>query len=76
MARFSLRGSKRAGGPSGPHQFVEPDDPRSGLALGAAQASLQVGPAIALADASLREVRCAQPGCSKLRADPIHEVAD
>jgi hypothetical protein len=76
MARLSLRGSKRSAGSSGPHRFVEPDDPRSGLALGAAQASLQIGPAIALADASLRAVRCALPGCGKPRPDPIHEVAD
>ncbi len=75
MARRSLRGSKRAAGPSGPHRFVEPDDPRSGLAPGASQASLQLGPAIALADATLRKVRCALPGCSKPRQDPIHEVA-
>ena len=74
MVRLSLRHPRDAAGPSGTHRFVEPDDPRSGLALGAAQASLQVGPAIALADASLREVRCARPGCAKPRQDPIHEV--
>jgi hypothetical protein len=64
----------RGPGPSGPHRFVEPDDARAGLALGALQPNLQLGPALAVTDASLREARCAMQGCGKVREDPIHDV--
>ena len=76
MSPLRLRSKERSSGPSGPHRFVEPADPRSGLALGATQASLQIGPALAITDASLRVKRCALAGCGKPREDPIHEPGD
>ena len=73
-----MSGSQRtAPGSSGPHEFVEPDDPRMGLALGAGSMSGEYGPSVAqisVAGATLREPRCAMPGCGRLRDDPIHEV--
>ena len=59
---------------SGPHEFVEPEDPRLGISLGTGQQSgrsSSVGMAI-LAEASTRAPRCALPGCGKERQDPIH----
>ncbi len=73
MSMFGRR-KARSPGPSGPHRFVEPDDTRTGLALGALQPNLQLGPALAVTDASLREARCAMPGCGKVREDPIHDA--
>ena len=76
MAPLRLRSKERSSGPTGPHRFVDPADPRSGLALGSTQASLQIGPALAITNASLRVARCALAGCGKLREDPIHEAGD
>lgn len=62
---------------SGPHRFVEPADPRSGLALGAVKSSgLQMGTPLAVADASLRIVHCALSGCGKPRVDSIHWLGE
>jgi hypothetical protein len=60
------------GGASAPHAFVEPEDPRSGLAAGAVQGGLQMASPLAVAGASLRVARCALGGCGKPRQDPIH----
>jgi hypothetical protein len=76
MSRFGFRRKKPSSGPSGPHRFVDPADPRSGLALGALQPNLQMGPALALTDASLRIAHCAMRGCGKPRQDPIHELGE
>ena len=68
-----IRRSPKAGpGASGPHQFVEPADTRSGLALGASQGGLQMAAPLALADATLRATHCARPGCGKPREHSIH----
>ena len=75
MSLFGRRKGRPAG-PSGPHRFVEPDDARAGLALGALQPNLQLGPALAVAEASVREARCAMQGCGKVREDPIHDVQE
>ena len=63
MSGFRLRHKERPAGPSGPHRFVDPADVRAGLALGATQPNLQIGPALAVTDASVRAARCAMPGC-------------
>ena len=57
---------------SGPHHFVEPEDARSGLAIGALQRGLQMASPLAVADASLRTAYCALPGCGRSREDSIH----
>ncbi len=75
MPLFS-RERARGGGPSGPHRFVEPDDARSGLALGAMQPGLQMATPLAVADASVRAVRCAMKGCGKAREDTIHDARE
>jgi len=79
MSRF-LHHDKPAttgpGGPSGQHRFVEPADARSGLAMSATQPNLQMGPAMAVADASLRVARCGMAGCGKTRQDAIHQPHD
>jgi hypothetical protein len=62
--------------PSGPHRFVAPSDPRSGLAVGAVQPDLQMAPGLAVAYASLRVDRCAASGCGKPRTDPIHSAPE
>lgn len=61
---------------SGPHPFVKPDDSRLGLAMAASQPDLQMGPGLAVADASVRASRCAMAGCGKDRADAIHHLPD
>ena len=58
--------------PSGPHGFIERRDGRSALALGAANADLQMAAPLAVADASLRAAHCALSGCGRPREDPIH----
>ncbi len=68
------RKKERTTGPSGRHRFVEPDDARAGLALGALQPNLQLSPLLAVTEASVREARCAMKGCGKEREDPIHDV--
>jgi len=71
--------AKRVGAPSGPHEFVAPEDSRLGLALaggGSLSGATQSGAQFAMADATLRSQRCALPGCGKLRTDPIHEPED
>jgi hypothetical protein len=60
-------------GPSAPHEFVPPPDVRSALALGSTQPDTQIGPAIAVTAASVRDDHCALPGCGKSREDPIHQ---
>ena len=71
MSRFG-RSDEGAVGPSAMHRFVEPDENRMGLAMSAGKPDLQMAPALALADASLRERRCAMKGCGKPRQDAIH----
>lgn len=61
---------------SGPHPFVPPDDSRLGLAMAASQPELQMGPGLAVANASLRGGRCAMAGCGRGRDDAIHHIGD
>lgn len=68
------RNNERTAGPSGPHRFVQPDDPRSGLALSAMQPNLQMGAMLTVTDASVRRARCAMKGCGKTREDAIHDA--
>jgi hypothetical protein len=63
-------------GPSANHRFIEPSDPRWGLAAAGVHDGLQQAPALALTDASLRVPRCAMAGCGKTRNDAIHEPAE
>jgi hypothetical protein len=70
------RNAERGAGPSGPHRFVEPEDNRLGLALGMTQPTLQMGPALAVSDASLRAARCARKGCGRARQHAIHDVQE
>ncbi len=58
------RNTQRSAGPSGPHRFVEPDDNRLGLALGATRPTLQMGPALAVTDASLTGVNLPAMTCA------------
>ena len=76
MSGFRHRNKRRTSGPSGPHRFVDPADVRSGLALAAMQPNAQMGPALAVTEASLRGARCAMAGCGKPREDPIHEPSE
>ena len=73
---FRRRDKQPTSGPSGPHRFVDPADVRSGLALAAMQPNAQMGPALAVTAASLRDARCAMAGCGKPREDPIHEPSE
>ena len=73
---FRHRNRQPTFGPSGPHRFVDPSDVRSALALAAMQPNAQMGPALAVTDASLRGKWCAMAGCRKPRQDPIHEPSD
>ena len=66
------RSKKVRSSASGPHDFVEPGDTRSGLAVGALQRGLQMASPLAVADASLRTAYCALPGCGRPREDSIH----
>lgn len=59
-----------------PHRFVEPPDPRAGLAASAAHAQVGQASQVSLADASLREIRCAVPGCGRARDDEIHQAEE
>lgn len=65
-----VEGLLAAVGASGPHHFVEPEDTRSGLAIGAVQGGLQMAAPLAVADASLRTAHCGR--CGKSREDSIH----
>ena len=76
MSGFRHRNKRRTSGPSGPHRFVDPADVRSGLALAAMQPNAQMGPALAVTEASLRGARCAMAGCGRPRQDPIHEPSE
>jgi hypothetical protein len=60
---FRHRNKRRTSGPSGPHRFVDPADVRSGLALAAMQPTAQMGPALAVTEASLRGALCRMAGC-------------
>jgi hypothetical protein len=59
-------------GAGGPHDFVEPGDTRSGLAVGARQRDLQMAAQVAVADASLRTAYCALPAGGRPGGDSIH----
>jgi hypothetical protein len=62
---------------SGPHEFVEPSDPRLGLALGGAQSLMAPSAMTSLVAAtSLGRDACAAAGCGRPRKDPIHWVPD
>jgi hypothetical protein len=76
VSLFRHRNKGRTTGPSGPHRFVGPSDVRSALALAAMQPNAQMGPALAVTDASLRDARCRMAGCGKSREDPIHQPSD
>jgi hypothetical protein len=62
--------------PSGRHDFVEGEDVRSALSLTSTLGGYQAVSAAAVANASLRESRCALSGCGKPREDPIHWPSD
>ena len=64
------RSQKVRSSASGPHDFVEPKDARSGLAVGALQRGLQLASPLAVADASLRTAHCGR--CGRPREDSIH----
>jgi hypothetical protein len=76
VSLYRRRDKQPTSGPSGPHRFVNPSDVRSGLALAAMQPNAQMGPALAVTEASLRGARCALAGCEKPRQDPIHEPTE
>lgn len=76
MSWFKRRDKPPTTGPSGPHRFAEPADSRSGLAVSASQPNLQMGPAMAVAEASLRPALCAMGGCGKPLEDAIHQLDD
>ena len=60
---------------TGPHPFLEPPDPRLGLALaGSARGGATLGMAgpAAIAMYSNELDRCAAPGCGQPRDNPIH----
>jgi hypothetical protein len=65
---FRRRDKQPTSGPSGPHRFVDPADVRSGLALAAMLPNAEMGPALAVTEASLR--------CGRPRPDPIHEPSE
>jgi hypothetical protein len=64
------RSQKVRSSASGPHDFVEPKDARSGLAIGALQRGLQMASPLAVADASLCTAYCGR--CGRSREDSIH----
>lgn len=72
-AMFGRR-TKRTGGPSSPHRFVEPRDSKMGLAVAGMQPALQQAPVLAGTDAMSREAKCAMQGCSLPRDHPIHDA--
>ena len=67
------RGSDEAG-PNSRHRFVAPRDGRAGLAVASVQPGLVPTSWLSVADASLREPRCAKAGCGLPHSHPIHEV--
>ncbi|MEA2621572.1 MAG: hypothetical protein QOH61_482 [Chloroflexota bacterium] len=73
---FSRRRSGKQGDTSGPHRFAEPQDLRSGLALGSGTYDNDARAMFSVAAASVRQPACARPGCGKAREDPIHWPED
>jgi hypothetical protein len=71
---FKRRKQDRLVGPTTQHGFVEPQDPRGGLAVAGVSPMLLQGPSLAMTEASVRPARCAMRGCSRLRDDPIHDA--
>lgn len=69
------RSRKRTGGPTSPHRFIEPGDPRMGLAVAGVQPGLQQAPVLAVTDAMSRGAKCAMKGCGLPRDHTIHEAA-
>jgi len=70
-------GSRDTGqGASGQHEFVEPYDVRGGLTLRTTQPDFQQAASFAVAEASLRAVRCGRAGCGRPREDQIHWPAE
>jgi hypothetical protein len=67
------RSKDEAHGPGNQHPYVEPRDPRGGLAVAGVQSGLQQAPAIAVTDATVRLAPCAMKGCGRPRQDAIHE---
>ena len=59
--------------PSGHHDFVEPEDPRLGLAISTVKGWAQP-PMMMVADYSLREPHCRV--CQKVESDPVHLPPD
>jgi hypothetical protein len=80
MVRIRKRHQKAEVLPAGGHHsFVEPWDPRLGLALGgSAQGGRTLGMAgpVAMTMQSLGRDHCAAPGCGKPREDPVHWPAE
>jgi hypothetical protein len=71
---FRRRKQDRSAGPTSQHPFVQPTDPRGGLAVAGVSSMLVQGPALAMTDATVRRARCAMRGCDRLRDDPIHDA--
>ena len=72
----SDRSNRPGAGASGPHQFVPPEDSRITLALQATNPDYSQVSAATVANASLRPVSCAVPGCGKPKSDRIHWMDD
>jgi hypothetical protein len=71
---FNRRKQDRSVGPTTQHRFVEPQDPRGGLAVAGVSSMLAQGPSLAMTDATVRPARCAMRDCGRLRDDPIHDA--
>jgi len=62
---------------SGPHEFVEPEQPIFGMFVGGARSAGAPGALGGILTAGPRgRLRCAMPGCNKVRGDPIHWAAE
>ena len=73
MLRFFRGRSKAPSTVSGWHVFVEPPDPRMGLALGGAEVFEAPSAMTSMVAAtSVNRDWCSAPGCGKPREDPIH----
>lgn len=62
--------------PSGPHVFVDTDDPGIAAAAGGMNLDRSSLAGIVVTNNFLRKSLCGLPGCGKARHDPIHERRD
>lgn len=68
-----LRGLRRKPvNPHDRHEFQPADTSRMAIAAGSTQPSEANIGSIAMANASIRSLRCGVPGCGKSRDDEIH----